>query len=161
MNLRKLTTLFTLIMVTGVLLAQNTTIYEFLGKVSIHDKKAKDVLIKAFDGDSCFSNYKTRSNGKFAFYGEGKKYFIIQFEKPGYVTKQLIVSTNNSKYANDEIKKYKFDINLHKTKKGHNDDEYISKIDVIELDNSGNGFTYKSNRNKKDYFISNQMASRL
>jgi len=160
MNLKKLTTVISLLIVSGFVSAQTDTYYEFLGKVTIHNKKAKGVTIKSFDGDSWFSNYETKANGKFAFYGEAKKYFILQFEKPGYLTKQLIVNTKDIKYSKKGVITYKFDINLMRTKRGQNDNDNISKVDVIEINNRGDEFTYKSNRSKENYLKGGtQMAS--
>lgn len=138
MNFKKLISLFSLLMISGLFFAQNNSysdleLFEFLGKVTTQGEKAKDVTIKAFDDDSCFSKYKTRSNGKFAFYGEGKKYFILQFKKPGFNTKQLLVITDQIKYPKDEIKAYRFDVNLPRTKKGETDDQFIAEIDVIKI----------------------------
>ena len=138
-------------MVSGFVSALTDNYYEFLGKVTIHNKKVKGVSIKSFDGDSCFSYYETKANGKFAFYGEAKKYFILQFEKPGYFTKQLIVSTKDIKYSKKEVMTYKFNINLMRTKRGQNDNDNIEKVDIIEINNRGDKFTYKSNRNKENY----------
>lgn len=162
MNIRKFTTLLSLLIFTGLLSAQNGTIYEFLGKVTTHNKKAKGVTIQVFEGDSCFSNYETKSNGKFAFYGEGSKSFILQFKKPGYLTKQLIVNTTSIDLNQDQMNKFKFEINLVKMKKGQKEDEFISKVDVIEPNRISNSFTYKSNRNKEYYFKSlNETLSNL
>ena len=47
---------------------QNTTnqpnSHEFIGKIFIDGRKAKDVIVKVFDDNDCFSEYKTKNNGK-------------------------------------------------------------------------------------------------
>jgi hypothetical protein len=161
MNLRKLTMLLSILALTGSLFAQYGVNYEFLGKVSPQGGMSKGVEIKVFEGDSCFSNYTTRSNGKFAFYGEGDKYFILQFKKEGYFTKQLIVNTKGVKISDTDMDKLKFDINLQKLNDGDQEDQYITVIDVIELNNLGNKFRYRVNRDKNEYFAQKeQMASK-
>lgn len=167
MNSRKLITALLLIMVTGITLAQNASysemyLFEFVGKVTAQGESSKNVLIKAMDGDSCFSNYRTRSNGKFAFAGEAEKHFVLQFEKPGFKTKQLILITDNINHLKDQLNTFKFEVNLTKTKKGESDEQELSLVDVIEISNSGNQFIYKSNRNRSEYlFKSEQLANRL
>ena len=49
--------------------------HEFFGTVTLNGKKGENVLIKAFDRDTCFSNFRTTSNGKFIFSGEAEEYF--------------------------------------------------------------------------------------
>ncbi|MFT6166667.1 MAG: hypothetical protein ACJAV5_001638 [Vicingaceae bacterium] len=162
MDTRKITMLFSALLIAGSLLAQseisdNARMYEFLGKVTAQGENSKNIMVKAFDGDSCFSTFNTRTNGKFAFYGESKKYFILQFSKLGYSTKQLIVNTKDVKYGRYKLSTYKFNINLEKTEKGGEDDKYISVVDIIEADNSGTRFVYKVNRTKDEYFIKSNL----
>jgi len=167
MNTRKLITSLLLIMVTGITLAQNASysemyLFEFVGEVTTQGERPNNVLIRAMDGDTCFSSYSTRSNGKFAFAGEAEKHFILQFEKPGFKTKQLILILDNIEHLKGQIKTFKFEVNLTKTKKGESDEQELSLVDVIEISNSGNQFIYKSNRNRSEYlFKSEQLANHL
>tara|TARA_R110002049_G_scaffold20846_12_gene76633 strand:- start:3332 stop:3820 length:489 start_codon:yes stop_codon:yes gene_type:complete len=151
MNLRKLVIACSLLMFTSLLFAQKSSTYEFIGKVTINGKKAKGVSIKAIDNDTCFSDYQTTANGNFVFFGEASKYFILEFKKSGYLTKQLIVNTSGVEMVEDKIKKIKFNINLMKMRGVQTEDSDILNVDVIELDNTGDKFTFKSNRNMYEY----------
>lgn len=149
------------IMTTAVLSAQQNKVYQFLGTVNVKGKKAKNVVIKAFDSDTCFSKYTTSSNGKFYFGGEAEKHFILQFEKEGFEKKQVIVNTNNINHLESKIKKYRFTIHLTKKSKTKSDGKNLEKVDVIEINNIGKKFTYRSNKDKEQYLLKGlQLVSR-
>ena len=62
-------------------MAQNVNDHEFVGRIYIDGKKAKNVTVMAFEGNKCFSKYETKSNGRFVFTGGVEKYYTLQFEK--------------------------------------------------------------------------------
>jgi len=165
MYTKKTPILLCTLLFTGFLFAQDSfthqsPLMEFMGKVTVEGGTTKNVLIKAIESDTCFSQYYTRSSGKMVFYGEKNKHFTLQLEKPGYYTKQIVVNTNNVKCSEREIEKFKFIINLQKVDEGDREDQYISMIDVIEVNNLGTKFRYKVNRDKIEYLSkSEQMAS--
>lgn len=107
--------LITLTLLTGIskfAAAQLVNSHEFLGTVFIEDKRAKDVKVMVFEGNKCFSEYETKLNGKFIFTAGIEKYYTLQFEKEGYVTKRVVIKTHNTRGLKEETKTYKFDITL-------------------------------------------------
>ncbi|MFT6166666.1 MAG: hypothetical protein ACJAV5_001637 [Vicingaceae bacterium] len=94
--------------------------HEFEGKVFTNQGKAEGVTIKVFEGNECSSTYDTKPNGKFYFTAETEKYYTLQFEKAGYVTKRVVIKTHNTKDVENYTKPYQFDITL---------DEEFSDID--------------------------------
>lgn len=145
--------------------AQEITDHEFAGKIYIDGKKAKDVLVKAYDGNKCFSNYMTGSNGKFVFTGGVEKYYTLEFKKEGYVTKRIVIRTHNTRNLEFETSTYRFDVDLVKEEEGVDYDEYDFPITIIEIDSNEEEFThnrkYTENRLKAiSLKADNQMASR-
>lgn len=124
--------------------------HEFFGTVTASGKKAENVLVKAFDQDTCFSNFRTGANGKFIFSGEAEGYFVLQFEKEGYVTKKIVVNTQNTGHIKKKIKKYKFNVNLARKKKDVVYDYNVSPVAIIEINGAEEEFKSKRyNRTKR------------
>lgn len=88
--------------------------HEFEGIVFINGKKAKDVVVKVFDRNTCFSDHTTKRNGKFFFTAASEKHYTLQFEKEGYVTKRVVVKTHETGDLDYFTKNYKFDVELEK-----------------------------------------------
>jgi hypothetical protein len=86
--------------------------HEFAGRIYIDGKTAKDVVVKVFERNTCYSHYTTKHNGKFYFTASSEKYYTLQFEKEGYVTKRVVVKTHKTKGLDYFTKDYKFDIDL-------------------------------------------------
>lgn len=158
-----LTILSFLMLVDQQAQAQYNATFDFSGTILIDDKKAKDVVVKAYEGNLCFSSYQTRSNGKFFFTAEGEKHYTLQFEKEGYVTKRVVIRTHNTKNLERDPRKYKFDLALVKATKEVNHEENDFPITIIELDKATKEFgfnkSYTTNRQSKNYLSSNHMVS--
>tara|TARA_R110002049_G_scaffold20846_11_gene76629 strand:- start:600 stop:1085 length:486 start_codon:yes stop_codon:yes gene_type:complete len=122
--------------------AQDGKTHEFLGNILIDGKKAKDVKVKFFDGNDCFLEYETKANGKFIFVGECEKYYTLQFEKEGYVTKRVIVKTFNTEELDYITKVYKFDVSLEEKKSYLDYSEHDFPIAIFEVDNDLKGFDF-------------------
>lgn len=136
--------------------AQKINHFEFVGHVMLGKQKVKDVTIKVFDGNRCFSNYTTKRNGKFIFVGGSEKIYTLQFEKEGYATKRIIVNTKNTRKLKSKVDIYKFYVEmekevLEKFETSYNDSDFPAAI--IEIDKSKNRFvhnkSYSHNIEKK------------
>jgi len=134
-------------------LAQDINKHEFIGYTFIDGKKAKDVVVKVFDDNNCFSEYETRSNGKFIFTANCEKHYTLQFEKEGYVTKRMVIKTDNTSDLEYVTKTYKFDVSLLKKEQGVDYGQYDFPIAIIELDKRNMEFTF----NKK--YTENRLES--
>jgi hypothetical protein len=133
--------------------AQEILNHEFVGNVFIKDSKAKGTLVKIFDNNKCISEYITSNNGKFIFTAESEKYYTIQFEKEGYVTKRIVVKTFNTSELDYLTKTYKFDVNLVKMMPATDYSHYDFPMAIFELDFVQGEFnfneTYTNNRLKE------------
>tara|TARA_B110001469_G_scaffold126483_1_gene144229 strand:+ start:762 stop:1361 length:600 start_codon:yes stop_codon:yes gene_type:complete len=108
---------------------------EFVGKIFIDGKKAKDVIVKVFDDNVCLSEYKTKNNGKFVFTADCEKHYTLQFEKEGYVAKRVIVKTYKTEDLDHFTKRYKFDITLNQETEDMDYSVHDFPIAIIEIDN--------------------------
>lgn len=117
--------------------------FEFLGYISADEQKAKGITVKVFSGNRCFSNYTTTGNGKFIFIGGSEKLYVLQFEKEGYVTKKIVINTQNTKELMERIDEYSFSIELLEEEVGEN--YYDFPTAVIEVDRMKNEFMYNKN----------------
>jgi hypothetical protein len=127
--------------------------HEFVGKIFIDGKKAKDVTVKVFDDNDCFSEYKTKNNGKFVFTADCERHYTLQFEREGYVAKRLIVKTYKTGDLEHFTKNYRFDITLNKEMEDVDYSLHDFPIAIIQIDNDLREFKfnkrYTKNRLKK------------
>jgi hypothetical protein len=114
--------------------------HEFAGKIFIDGEKANDVVVKVFDRNTCFSNYTTKGNGKFFFTAESEKYYTLQFEKEGYVTKRVVVKTHKTEGLDYFTKEYKFDIDLEKELDHVDYSLHDFPAAIIQIDNNQKEF---------------------
>jgi hypothetical protein len=149
LNFKFLLITFSLLILTSKYAsAQLLNSHEFLGTVFIEDEKAKDVTVKVFEGNKCFSDYQTRSNGKFIFTGENEKHYTLQFEKEGFVTKRVIIKTFYTQGLTDVTKTYKFDISLERKMLDLDESLYDFPITIIEFDYVNNEFIFNEKYTK-------------
>jgi hypothetical protein len=156
MNIRSLLLGFTFVLFSGSFMAQEIVNHEFSGKIFVNGKKAKDVTVKVFDGNDCFSVYKTRGNGKFVFTGGAEKHYTLQFEKEGYVTKRVLIKTFNTKELEEDTRIYKFDLDMVEEAQGDVDDDF--PVAIIEIDSDEPEFkvnaTYAAHRHQANPSLS-------
>lgn len=156
-----ITTLFMLISI-NYLSAQHFKSHEFSGRIFIEDKKAKEVTIKVYDGNKCFSTYITRPNAKFIFVAGIEDYYTIEFEKEGYVTKRVVVNTKNTRKIKS-TDPFKFDITLEKEEDGVNYSEHDFPAAIIEIDEKTEEFVFNEKYTeeiKRRINLQNQMAKK-
>jgi hypothetical protein len=132
--------------------AQDTTeqsnSHEFVGKIFIDGRKAKDVIVKVFDDNDCFSEYKTKNNGKFVFTADCEKHYTLQFEREGYVAKRVIVKTYKTGDLDHFTKRYKFDITLNKETEDVDYSLHDFPIAIIQIDNNLRYFKFNKRYTK-------------
>ena len=138
---------------TKDLVAQQSNNHEFIGYTYIDGKKAKDVVVKVFDDNKCFSEYETKGNGKFIFTAACEKYYTLQFEKEGYLTKRIVIKTDNTKDLDFVTKTYKFDVSLDKKDPSLDYSAYDFPIAILELNPHNRAFEF----NKK--YTDNRLKS--
>ena len=147
MTLKKIAFFFTLISLTSFLSAQSTKHLVFSGKIHLEEGNAKNVTIKAYDGNKCFSTYETKSSGKFFFEGKPEKQYTLEFKKDGYVTKYVIIKTHNTRKLEKNPKKYKFDIDLFQEETAEDFHREEFPVVIIELDKKTKEFCYNKKYN--------------
>ncbi|MEQ8910152.1 MAG: hypothetical protein RIC95_13225 [Vicingaceae bacterium] len=94
--------------------AQDT--HFFKGRVYAHEKKLKGTEVKVYRGKKAISTYTTKRNGKFLFFPLAEAKYILEFSKPGYLTKRIMVNTENTRGLEKDPATYRFDITLKKDK---------------------------------------------
>lgn len=139
--------------------------HQFKGKVFAGSKTAENVLIKVFEDNTCISTYTTKKNGKFVFIAESEKYYTLQFEKVGFVTKRVIIKTNNTGELDYFTKNYKFDISLEKEMENIDYSLHDFPVALIQIGNKLKKFEfnrkYTFNRKKEiELNLKEQMAKK-
>ncbi|MFT4755581.1 MAG: hypothetical protein ACI91R_000214 [Vicingaceae bacterium] len=122
--------------------------HAFVGKIFIDGKKAKDVIVKVFDGNVCLSEYKTKNNGKFVFTADCEKHYTLQFEKEGYVAKRVIVKTYKTGDLDHFTKRYKFDITLNQETEDMDYSVHDFPIAIIEINKDLKHFKFNKRYTK-------------
>jgi len=143
--------------------AQNFDSHEFKGNVFLDGKKAEGVVVKVFDDNDCSSEYKTKWNGKFIFIASCEKYYTLQFEKEGYVTKRIVIKTEDTRNLDFVTKTYKFDVSLVKKEQGVDYSSHDFPIAILELNPHNREFEFNKEYTKnrlKDIVVNsdNQIA---
>lgn len=149
MRLKNIFIISSLLLLTNYISAQNFKSHKFSGKVTVEDGNAKDVTIKVFDRNKCFSSYQTKLGGKFYFAGSSERYYTLRFEKEGYVPKMIVIKTFDTRKLKEDTRKYKFDVELKKEKEGINYDEEDFPVAIIEYDKKTKSFKHNKKYSSK------------
>lgn len=127
----------------GSLIAQNgSSLLPFSGKVFTTCKKENRVTVKLYEGNKLISTYQTKLNGKFIMDLERNKNYTVEFSQATYLTKRISINTKiNPKEAQD-LKEFKFDVELIKLEEGTNYSNLDFPIALLEFDKISGQFDY-------------------